>query len=118
MQISSKEEEQVIETIAAISAIDRKTVRKVFEALAVSASMEAYRGQKEFVFPFIGKIVLDYYDELVSPKVRVKKAKAVDVSLFEGLSSLLGEARQGSFEKVKNFIQDRFKRKLKDVIEQ
>lgn len=116
MQISCKEEDLTIDAIAAISAIDPKTVRKVFEGMSIYSAMESYKGATEFVYPFVGKVSVAFHDELDSQTSVTKKATGT-ISLFEGFSSLMGDAKQGKFSQIKEFVQSRFKRSLKDLVE-
>jgi hypothetical protein len=117
MQVSCKEEDQTMDAVAAISAIDPKIVRKVFEGLSVYAAMEAYKGSQEFTYPFVGKVAISYYDEMETPTKTVKKASG-SLSVFDNFAEFVGEARQGKFIQIKEFIQNRFKRQLKDLVEQ
>lgn len=116
MQVSCKEEDLTIDAIAAISAIDPKTVRKVFEGMSIYSAMESYKGSTEFVYPFVGKVSVSFHDELDSNTRPVKKATGT-ITLFENFSSLMGDAKQGKFSQIKEFVQNRFKRSLKDLIE-
>lgn len=115
MQITCKEEEDAIGVISSISCIDSKIVKKVFEGMAVYSAMEAYRGRTEFVYPYVGKVNLEFYEQMANSRTVTKKAKGT-VVLFDDYAETMGLARKGKFKTIVDFVKARFQRTLHDAI--